>query len=620
MERSRTRFSRQDVVLTCLLAFFATLLSYQFGTGNQLEHIPTILRQLDPAYLSGDFFVLTSVEFGPRFYFARFVATMCRVLPLPVAFFVFTFLTDVALVAVTLWAARRVIGSDRLGAMLAAVLVLGVSGFHLGDATQIRYEIFQPASLALPAALWAIGLGLCGRPAIAALVASAASLFHPLYGVQSGGIALVTAFAVLMLNSGCDGVSGNISRTRTCWARALPGTVVGTVVLLAGTVLFWWLPLQATTSGSALSSAELIEILGRFRAPHHYFPSYFRPQDFVTTGLFVAAVLMAFAQWSRSAPRINANLLLIPPLIVLGACIVGTVFIEFWPVRLIFTLQPFRLLSILKWVGYLLIGWQLALYLQYPTNAVARPLAGMSLLSSAGTHPLVTTVVFTLVRYFDRLPFAPSARSVVMAVGTVSVFLWVGFGSLSESLFLIAALGLVMASFAGSRVVKTSGMAIAATLGLVVALNVSGRPVVALEPLVPSFDFEDLRGADAQAARAAAAHSPADAIFVVPPGFGVLRIVGRRAIVVDFKAIPLQDRAMREWRDRMRFVYGEVEGGGFVAFDRLDQAYGTLTDSHLLKIAARYGATHALVYPSSTTALPVVYADSLIKVVQLTLR
>jgi hypothetical protein len=205
-------------------------------------------------------------------------------------------------------------------------------------------------------------------------------------------------------------------------------------------------------------------------------------------------------------------------------------------------------------------------------------------------------------------------------MSTVSVLLWVMFGSLSEGLFLVTALGLLMASFGRTRVIRASGTAVAAALGLALALNASGQPVVALKPLVPVFDFADLRDADSEAARGAAAHTPEDAIFVVPPAFGALRIVGRRAIVVDFKAIPLQDGAMREWRDRIRFVYGEVEGGGIPALARLDQAYRSVTDSHLLEIAARYGATHALVYADSTTALPVIYADSSYKVVRLSSR
>jgi hypothetical protein len=245
-------------------------------------------------------------------------------------------------------------------------------------------------------------------------------------------------------------------------------------------------------------------------------------------------------------------------------------------------------------------------------------LAGLSLLSTAGTQPLVTTAAFAIVRFFGRLPFAQNARLVVVVMSTVSVLLWLRFGSLSEGLFLIAALGLLVASSAATRAKRAAGTAVAGTLGLILALNASGKPVVALEPLVPAFDFKHLRDADAEAARGAAAHSPGDAIFVVPPALGVLRIVGRRALVVDFKAIPLQDGAMREWRDRMRFVYGEVEGGGFRALPRLEQAYRTITDSHLLRIAARYGATHALLYADSKTALPALYADSSYKVVQLT--
>jgi hypothetical protein len=618
LEAKKEGVSGKDIALAVLLAFFSTSISYRFGTGNQLEQIPIILRQLDPAYLSGDFFVSTSVDFGPRSYFAHFIALICRVLPLPWTYLVFTFLTDIALVAVTLWAARRIIGSTRLGAMLAAILVLGVSAFHLGDATQIRYEIFQPASLAIPGALWAVGLGLCGRPIAAAVVAAVASLAHPLYGVQGGGIALVTAFFAVALRAESEGGRWRISFSRARWARALMATAAGGAILLAATLLFWWWPLQATTAGSALSSAELVDILGRFRAPHHYFPSHFRPQDFVTAALFIAAMVFAFTQWPRSDTPVNASLLLIPLLVVLGACIIGTVFTEFWPIRLVFTLQAFRLLSIVKWVGYLLIAWQLALYIQRPPNAIARPLSGMSLLSSAGTQPLVTTAVFALVRFFDRLPFAPGARSVVIVAGALAALLWAMFGSLSEMLFLAAALGLVMAPFGNTRLMNASGTAIAAALGLALALNASGRPVIALDPLVPVFDFEDLRDADAEAARGAAAHTGADAIFVVPPALGVLRIVGRRAVVVDFKAIPLHDGAMREWRERMRFVYGQVEGGGFPALARLEQAYRTITDSHLLRIAARYGATHAVLYADSKTALPEVYADSSYRVVQLT--
>jgi hypothetical protein len=620
LEVKREGVNGKDIALAVLLAFFSTSISYRFGTGNQLEQIPMILRQLDPAYLSGDFFVSTSVEFGPRFYFARLVALICQILPLPWTFLILTFLTDLALVAVTLWAARRVIGSNRLGGMLAAILVLGVSAFHLADATQIRYEIFQPASLAIPGALWAVGLGLCGRPIAAAVVASVASLAHPLYGVQGGGIALVTAFFALALRPDSDGGRRSIFFPRIRLARALPPTAAGAVILLAATLVFWWWPLQGTAAGAALSSAELVETLGRFRAPHHYLPSHFRPQDFVTTGLFITATAIALARWSRSESPVNASLLLVPLLIVPGACVIGTVFTEVWPARLVFTLQPFRLLSIVKWVGYLLIACQLAHYLQRPPNAVARPLAALSLLSSAGTQPLVTTAVFALVGFFDRLPFAPSARLVVVVMGIGSALLWVMFGSLSEILFLAGALGLAMAWFGGTRLVKASGTAMAAALGVALALNASGRPPIALEPLVPVFDFDGLRDAEAEAARGAAANTDVEAIFVVPPAFGILRLVGRRALVVDFKAIPLQDGAMREWRERIRFVYGEVEAGGFPALARLDQAYRAVTDSHLLRIAGRYGATHALLYADSTTALPQVYADASYKVVRLTAR
>jgi len=148
--------SVNDCWFALLLALISTVLSYKFAVGNQLEQLPIIARQLDPSYLSKDFFLSTTEEFGPRTYFILFLGFICKFFPIPWVYAGLTFITDLALVGITLWAARTIIGTNRLGASFAAIMTLGLASFHLGDATQIRYEIFQPASLAIPGALAAI--------------------------------------------------------------------------------------------------------------------------------------------------------------------------------------------------------------------------------------------------------------------------------------------------------------------------------------------------------------------------------------------------------------------------------------------------------------------------------
>lgn len=623
--RSRPGFavSGSDVVFALLLALLSTSLSYRFGVGNQIEQIPIVLRQLDQSYLTNDFFVSTSIEFGPRFYFAKLLAWTCQLMPLPCAFYLFTLLANLTLIVVTQWAARTIVGADRLGAALAAVMAVGVSSFHLGDATQIRYEIFGPASLSIPGALWAVGLGLCGRPILAALVASISSLPHPLYGLEGGAIALGTAFFALLLPPDyCQDSASKIDGRRIplAWRTALVKTAIGAAILGAAILIFWWWPYRGANTGVVLPTGEFFDILARFRAPHHYLPSQFRAQDYVTTGVFIVAIGLAFERWARFVTPRSAALLLLPILAVFAACVAGTLFTEFLPIRAVLTLQTFRLLSILKWLGYLLLGWLLGSYWQRPPNALARPLAAMSLLSGGASHALVTAAALLLIRLRDRLLLGASRNFWIGFMAVSAGILWIRLGALDEWIYLIAALGLAAAFSQVRRAAKIAATLLAAGFLLGLALNRGSEPFVNLPAMVPVFDFADHRGAQAEVARAAAKCTPPDALFVTPPSFGVLRIIGRRALVVDFKSLPFQDDKMREWRERMHVVYGDVEGGGFAALEALDKAYRATSDAHLRQIADRYGATHALLYSETATGLPELYVDGTYRIVELSPR
>ena len=48
----------------------------------------------------------------------------------------------------------------------------------------------------------------------------------------------------------------------------------------------------------------------------------------------------------------------------------------------------------------------------------------------------------------------------------------------------------------------------------------------------------------------------------------------------------------------------------------LDLSYLTITDEHLLRVAERYGATHALLWPRTATRMPVLYEDLAFKIVR----
>jgi hypothetical protein len=196
------------------------------------------------------------------------------------------------------------------------------------------------------------------------------------------------------------------------------------------------------------------------------------------------------------------------------------------------------------------------------------------------------------------------------------VTLWLNFGSFAERVRLVSATAMLVLLLHSNWTLRRAGAVVALAFVVAVAFN---RPQssAATSPLQPLFSIEDLRDDDARMARTVAGQTPADAVLVVPPNFGVMRFVGQRAVVVDFKSVPLQEWHLREWRERIRQVYGEVDGGGVVASRQLEDAYRGITDAHLRDLARRFGATHAVVFLDTPTGLPELAADDTYRLVRL---
>lgn len=90
-------------------------------------------------------------------------------------------------------------------------------------------------------------------------------------------------------------------------------------------------------------------------------------------------------------------------------------------------------------------------------------------------------------------------------------------------------------------------------------------------------------------------NTPVDAIFLVPPGESGFRLHARRAIVVNFKAVPQLSGELREWRHRLRNVLhmddlGALPRGYDVVQRALDERYASLSADQLLLTARNYRA------------------------------
>lgn len=127
--------------------------------------------------------------------------------------------------------------------------------------------------------------------------------------------------------------------------------------------------------------------------------------------------------------------------------------------------------------------------------------------------------------------------------------------------------------------------------------------------------LSDVQGSDVKVANYARRNTREDAVFLTPPQFGRFRLAARRAIVVDVKAFPFQDKAMVEWKERLLDCYGEVDTINSRTLRKMEKHYKSIDSASILSLRQKYGFTHAVLYKETSTELPVVFENSTFKVV-----
>jgi len=102
--------------------------------------------------------------------------------------------------------------------------------------------------------------------------------------------------------------------------------------------------------------------------------------------------------------------------------------------------------------------------------------------------------------------------------------------------------------------------------------------------------------------------SPKDAIYLTPPDLEGARFLGQRAIVVDWKAVPLIPTELLEWYERLCDVTGrEVKGSGDMA------GYGSIDPERLARIVSKYHPDYMVLRRGGERRfenLPVIYQNS----------
>ena len=581
--RTRLSLSGRDITLLAILTAIP-LLGYQFGMGNQVEQFTIIERLRDPHFLAGDFYTDSASQFGPRYYYSLLLSWLTAVGSLPLVVFVLTCLVNFALAWVTFVTARARLGAAAAGAAVAAALVIANSSFPLGLAGYIRFESFQPASLAIPFSLLGLAWLADGRPFASVAAFSAAALFHPLIGAEVAFIAFASV-----------GLADLVARKPI---RSLVAYVPAGLVLFAFLVVAWALPDRATEKVS-LSSEEFISILPAFRSPHHYLGTTFPISHYKQLAAFVLAIALLFVHARRSDEQARLlNILVLAAGIVLAMCAASLVLVDKLHIGAAATAQFFRMLFVVKWIGFLLFGLAAGRWLatRRPLFMVAPFLVLIATGEAQAYVMLAATIAVFVADRFSLRKVVELALAVLLAL--IALYLTARIGAREESARAAVAgvgIGLLYLAPIGLPVAAATVVSMTAAL---IAFGWFNRELGLVDRGIfkPTYQWDDVRTDEADIARWIRTNTPRGATWITPPQFESFRLLAERPIVVDFTSIPFEGGAMREWRRRIRLVYGDVPGGGFVALQGMDRNYRSITPQQLARVSAEFNAPFAVIH------------------------
>lgn len=595
---------RDSMILLGLAAVATTTYRYKFLGGQAMDDLPSLYRALDPTFLINDFYVNAKVRFSEDRYFIQFIAFLAKLAPVSMLCFALTLLAHWGIGWVSFGFGYELSGS-RLGGILAGVLSLTATTFQLGWRAELIGTELSPSLMALPLALGSLWLSRRGSLAAAVFLAIGAMAFHVHVGAGAGGLVVLTAAISYEMDR----------RGRAAYLRCLGAgaVLVGSFLLLYGS---YFADSYFRNGVDEVSDSEFVDLL-IWREPHHQTPVSFSSagQWLRAVGVFVAAGL-AYRRWrvSGHSSRRDVRWILSVVSLVATACLFSFVFVELWPVRLVITAQLFRLLFVVKWLALVLIGIAVARLIEgadgdlspLPLVASSSPLLALPVLflCSPTIRSRLTSQREWLIGLFTAIGLLVLRKQVIgrllvwclllallVAVGRPRAFRWIALGL--SGFFLVNA-------FRGPQL----------PLPRPLANRLNGY-------FRPAFDEWSDQRPEHGVARFMRERTPKDAVFMSPPTLGTLRILARRALVVDLWAEPVDDAGQAEWAMRLAACCTRSKPLMATSFRELANTYDALSDNELIAIAARFRAAYAVTRSKTQTSLPILYADDFYRLVKI---
>ncbi|MBI3694645.1 MAG: hypothetical protein HY238_07365 [Acidobacteria bacterium] len=565
----RTLAARLD---NWLLPIIATLLvflqiGYSFGEPSHVIFVPWILRRIDPTLLTQDWFVNTIPH---HFNSIRFMAALGRHVSLPLA----TLVLHVLFLLLFFWVAHRIIDhlfGDRRVFFVALFLFLrwGTDGLG-GNPLWGNYLVQHNA--AVPVCLLAFYLVLKNRPLAAALACAAATWIH----IQLGALTMLVV-----------GIGMLFAWRQTGLRTILLG---GAVFLLAvaPTVLEQWRLYMA--GPSPLSAAEYVYIHAVMRHPHHLIPSSWFGSEY-----YRFVVLLVMAAWAADWRREPHRTVLAWFAAIFLLCIIGTVFVEIVPVKLVTKLQLWRMTVFVKFFAVAYTARFLLTALE--EQGAWKRIAALAVLATPNFSIIGACAAWLLALRATRTwqwvlgLFAAGWIAAVSLAGSLTRgmpirLFWHHFGIRWDELGMLAACLAVLAAVLW----RSNRRLTPALLGLFLLVRAwTWGPYYAYDH-PPADEWYQL-------CQWIKAQTPRDAIFITPPFLGGFQLFAERAEVANYKCVPLIETDLVEWKRRLQDLSGwtDLRCSGWVECgSKLAGGYASQREPVFLRLARQYHAQYVI--------------------------
>ena len=290
--------------LTVLYCVLVVAWGYAFAQSDNIQIFPYLLYTHDHSLYPSDYFIRSAAESFPneRSFFVLFLTPFRSFLP--VAAFILQYIFSIALLYGILKIARLFFQNELHAWMVLLILFIPLYYHNLGG-NELYYNEFTSENAANTFAAWGIYAWLQNRYLRFYLLVAAATLMHPLGGLQ--------AFLIV---SACIFLHGLVKKNLlTEIKRMLPGILI---YLLTGGVFIFLV--ERRFNDIAMDPAELFRTFFVFRNAHHYIPSDFPHSDRVLLG--IAYLVTPFVLFKKNRQLFYYSI------IVITGCIFYTIGVE----------------------------------------------------------------------------------------------------------------------------------------------------------------------------------------------------------------------------------------------------------------------------------------------------